>query len=418
MRGSLEATTALRESSCRAVCYFEVPKTWLPTAQLPETDLVPEIRKRARAVVQFYNRMNAGDDLLVKLLLDQHPDVDFRVPLRYPESSLALKPNAQVLPPTLLHRAWDRYEHRLRIPSWARANNLRIRRLSQQSDAVVHIGGSIFIEHAGSQDHWRRELAYYKTLRVPYFIIDANFGPFVSPAYPAVVEEILAGAADVCVRDRQTFKRFEHIPNIRLAPDAAFATLPPSHIPAREESAAVISAMDFSRRDPDLANKYESSLATVVRQLVRDGERIRLVSFCDYQGDLDAAMRIVERAKLTSVSSEMVEILPYTGDIDRVLSVVSSATRVVGSRFHAIVLGLAFGVPTFPVVYSDKSIQMLQDAGMAGPFASVDDPPSGEDWDRIPALQLAPDDRTKLRVAAMLQFEGTQSFFGDLVGAL
>lgn len=363
-----------------------------------------------KAVVQYYNRSNAGDDLLVRVLVDRFEGGQFLVPTRDGNSSLADRGNVTPLTRSFARRGVEFLQHR--VPALRSGkNNVQLERASRNADALIHIGGSIFIEHPNSQDHWKRERDYYRRLRVPYYILDANFGPFISESYPSLVKDILAGAADVCVRDEATFNRFQDLANIRLAPDAAFATPSPPR-GERAESTVSISVMSFSKTEPERHAAYEAQLAAFVRERVRAGQAVRLLSFCAFQGDLDAAQRIRQSANLSENETSRVSVHDYRGDLDALLSEIADSDLIVGTRFHATVLGLTFGVPTLPIAYSAKTTNMLRSIGVESGAQSL---ASGHELDLDPsrAVMLSVGERAALRRAADGQFDGLVSTFGE-----
>lgn len=48
------------------------------------------------------------------------------------------------------------------------------------------------------------------------------------------------------------------------------------------------------------------------------------------------------------------------------LQCISNSSIVICSRFHATILGILAGKPVIPIVYSDKTIHMLNDIGFKG----------------------------------------------------
>jgi colanic acid/amylovoran biosynthesis protein len=60
-----------------------------------------------------------------------------------------------------------------------------------------------------------------------------------------------------------------------------------------------------------------------------------------------------------------VSALYYDGsNYQQLCSCISSAACLVATRFHSLVLGLAYNIPTIPICYSNKALQLLQDLGL------------------------------------------------------
>ena len=64
--------------------------------------------------------------------------------------------------------------------------------------------------------------------------------------------------------------------------------------------------------------------------------------------------------------------LKYDGiNSKELLQAIAESEGVVTSRFHGVILGLAAGRPVFPVVYSDKTINVLNDMRFQGAYADI-----------------------------------------------
>jgi colanic acid/amylovoran biosynthesis protein len=357
-----------------------------------------------RAVVQFYNRQNLGDDLLVKLLVSRY-DTEFALP-RTASRSLSLHPGVTMIDRPMGSSLVDRVRSKLSIEPTR--NHPELARAARERDALIHIGGSIFIEHERALPFWEREAEYYATLRRPYFIIDANFGPYRSAKFPDLIRRILGEAEDVCLRDVESYERFADLGNVRLAPDAGFTIQPTTSDTVAD---AVISVMDLrSTHGEATANSYERACAEAVRSLVDSGKSVCLMSFCQFQGDAAAAERIRSLAGAPRPLASEVRIYEYSGDLDDAIGVLSNAGMIIGTRFHAIVIGLALGVPTLPIVYSRKTANMLNEIGYSGPIFDLT---AGNL--AAPLLESTPqalNDVESIRTRAELQFAGTDAYFG------
>ena len=88
--------------------------------------------------------------------------------------------------------------------------------LSKLSHAVVHIGGSIFIEPK------RWDSNDYRLPKAARFYLGSNFGPYRTEFFLENVERRLSIAKDVCFRDTYSYKLFSHLHNVRYAPDIMF----------------------------------------------------------------------------------------------------------------------------------------------------------------------------------------------------
>ena len=74
-----------------------------------------------------------------------------------------------------------------------------------------------------------------------------------------------------------------------------------------------------------------------------------------------------------------VRVLRYDGTNAREMTeAIAGSGSVIATRFHAAILALAAGRPVLPVLYSDKTLHVLQDLAFAGMMPDLRD---GTDWD-------------------------------------
>ena len=312
---------------------------------------------RDRVFVSFYDRGNLGDDLLFRVLVDRYPQVRFDyLEMGAGNGAFAHAPHADGWS---IVRYADGVLRRLRVPwrveRWAR------RRLIRRSRFAVRIGGSLYMERGA----WRLDADLDEELltsREGAFFVNGNFGPWRSEEFLARYAGVFSRAVDVTVRDRASREQLSGTPTVRLAPDLIFSIARPT-LPA-EPAGVVISVIDLSHRE-DLAAQqepYEAAVASLAEALLDAGEQVTLMSFCTYEGDEAAADRILDR--LGAGARGRVGTHYYRGDVDAALATIAGARTVVATRFHAMVLGLAFGCRVCSIAYSDKTVQALDDLGL------------------------------------------------------
>ena len=321
-----------------------------------------------RVAIQYYDRVNLGDDLLVALLMHGRND---EFSLRFPSGHtyFSTHPNVRRIRNISMWRRRMNVAGR-RLLNKTPVNNIEVLREANRSDVLVHIGGSIFIEHPQSAEHWRRERAYYAALDVPYLIIDANFGPYSSPSFPDLVGEVLAAASYVSLRDQTSFERFNHLPIVRYGVDLGFLTSEVG-VPSATGSDVVVSVMDMTDRvEPEQAAAYERFIRDEIHRHVQLGRSVTMMSFCLHQGDLTAIERIHD--KIAEPAREAVRVYSYRGDLEEALGLLKAAEWVVGTRLHASVIGLALGKRVLPVSYSQKTDEVLAGVGYTAPIMGPD----------------------------------------------
>ena len=79
--------------------------------------------------------------------------------------------------------------------------------------------------------------------------------------------------------------------------------------------------------------------------------------------------------------------IPVPTNADELTTAIAGSGAVIATRFHAAILALAAGRPVLPVVYSDKTIHVLEDLDFEGP---VYDLRRAEEWIWAPGICKAP----------------------------
>lgn len=294
-----------------------------------------------RSWLWAYAAGNLGDDLLISLIAQRFPSVDFDlVTFRWniPEGFEYDRLLAQHHNLHLCYR--DRI---VELPAFFKGAN----KLAHQ--AFVILGGSMFPENEGwkkvlrGQGQLIRSLAGGSTCRC---IIDSNFGPYSSSAFVRRYARFFRRFDDVCFRDDNSSGLFDS--PIRVEPDAAFALDPDEF--ARGDNGTVISVVGdkFGDRQSD----YVKLLRDFVVNAPVDARPFTFVSFCSEEGDVHAAHDLIECLPVDV--REYCALHSYQGDLRAMLDCIAGARYVLGTRFHSMVLGLVFGKPTITLSYSKK----------------------------------------------------------------
>ncbi len=311
-------------------------------------------------LLRFYNEHNLGDDLLAWILASSIA-ADFVVVGKRLPASLVGLPNVSLESPRLRDIVLERLAQRLKLPI---RNNFVIRHAAKRCDLMAYVGGSIFIERDATVNHWRGELKFYRALPIPYVILDANFGPYVSEGFPALVDNVLGGSAATVLRDQQSFDLFSEHNQVALGPDLAFG-LETAGFPPQRHSSLLVSVMDLSKAGhPNAVGEYEQAIAARVSEVAGAGRDVTLIGFCASEGDEAAAIRIF--SLLPESARRHTHVWIYDGDLQSALGFIANADEIIATRFHAVVLALAFEKHVLPIIYSSKTTQMLDDAGFCG----------------------------------------------------
>ena len=305
-----------------------------------------------------YDRQNLGDDLFVHTIVRRYPDAQFYmwsdVKNRRTYSCL---PNLKVVDKDspLVHLL-----HSLRPSLAARYKAW----LEQRCNAVVYIGGSIFMEY----HNWETICTWWEwTARNrPFYVLGANFGPWHTEAYRAKMAEIFTDCRDVCFRDKYSAGLFPGI--VRQAPDILFS-YPMPKVPV-EENQVFVSVINCAGRDEshnlnDCDGRYVANMARLLRQLLDAGKDLVLASFCKEEGDEEGIRKILDA--MNCGNDPRIRVLCYDGtNAEELTRAIAGSGSVIATRFHATILAMAAGRPVLPIVYSDKTRHVLDDLGFSG----------------------------------------------------
>ncbi len=308
-----------------------------------------------KAFLYAYDKVNLGDDLFIEMLVNRYPKVQFYM-WSTPE-------NRRVFSDLKNLHIWDpegwfpRFLRKLRPSLGARWTAFP----KDRCDCCIYIGGSIFQEY----DTWPHIVNWwqYHSRHYPFYVLGANFGPWHTPEYQQGMAEAFRNLKDLCFRDQYSHNLFPDCS--RVAPDILFAQEFPN---VKSKKQVFISAIDCQNGPNGLhsaAAHYEHCLAEMAMDYVSHGYEVIFASFCKAEGDEDTCLRLQNALKDRGAESRT---LFYTGsNREEMLREIAASAFVVGTRFHACVLGLAAGKPVLPILYSDKTKNMLKDIGFSGP---------------------------------------------------
>jgi colanic acid/amylovoran biosynthesis protein len=203
---------------------------------------------------------------------------------------------------------------------------------------------------------------------------------------------------------------FQNMAHVRQAPDVVF-NLDVSGYRADEKSVG-ISVIDLSTR-PDLKqfqNGYFNKLSEFASRYLEQGLNVKLLSFCERQGDRRAANALYDR--LGDQWGRRVRIINYEGDIDAFLSEFSACQVIVGTRFHSVVLALLLRQNLVPVIYSDKTYSLLSDLNLANHSYRIEDIDKVDVDQVISAAKNAKPIDESIVLEAEKQFQELDRFLG------
>lgn len=322
-----------------------------------------------KVFVKAYTENNLGDDLFVYMLAKRYPNCEFLVPcsIRYRKPFRAVE-NITFVP---IIPFIDGVLSRMGISLRVKRNYYR--KLMAECDATIHIGGSLFIEYMFPH----AEIAQYARdiqASQSYYLLGSNFGPFETEAFYEQVHQLFAQMDDVCVRDDYTYQLFKDLDTVRLAPDIVFGLEPKAYLveSKSKQERIVISVIRLKGRPglEEVQELYEDKIRQLTLALIDEGYEVVLMSFCRAEGDEEVIQRIHGKLKQADVTKQVMT-YAYHDNIEEALAVIGSASGVVASRFHALVLAWVLDCHVYPLIYSPKMTQVMADVGFEGDYTEI-----------------------------------------------
>lgn len=311
-----------------------------------------------KAFLYAYDRQNLGDDLFVHTITGRYPNTQFYMwsdPKN--QETFSCLPNLKVIDKD---SGFVHFLHKLRPSLVARYRAW----LEKRCDAVVYIGGSIFMEYP----NWEQLCTWweYEAQNRPFYVLGANFGPYHTEGYREKMAEIFANCRDVCFRDRYSADLFPGL--VRQAPDILFGyPMPKATVKPNQVFVSVINCAgrDESHDLKDHDGRYVANMAALLQQLLDGGKSLILASFCKEEGDEEGIRKIL--TAMGAQNDPRIRTLFYDGtNAEALTTAIAESAGVIATRFHAVILAMAAGRPVLPILYSDKTKHVLEDLDFCG----------------------------------------------------
>lgn len=303
-----------------------------------------------------YFHENLGDDLFFHILTRRYPQHRFYV-LAHGDHAQAYQGASNVIVHSQgkLLRGVDKVLSKL-SPRLSLGNLY-----GSTKDLSILIGGSMFQElFDDGSDLKRLKLMPQNHNRL--YILGINYGPAKTQAHLEACRAYLGTATDVCFRDKTSYRLFQELANTRVGNDIVFGIGKLCPAPVEKENTCIIAPIDFSAK-PSLAPYKQHYLDFLTQQILEQqamGRRVKLMSFCRWEGDENAIGELLEQCP--DQARTQIDTIFYDGqNWQDLCAAIGASSYVIATRFHSMVLALAYGVPTAVISYSNKTRQLLED---------------------------------------------------------
>lgn len=317
-----------------------------------------------KVLLKAYFNNNLGDDLFVKVILDRYKN-NFYV---YSSKSYSVFSNYKNI--FFCANRFTQIVDKFMRKIVKKFNYTEIKNKTKY-DALVYVGGSLFMEtEKQNLMFWKNELKQYKKNCIDSYIIGSNFGPYAHTEFLDLMSEnVIKNVKDICFRDKYSYELFKEKNNVRYAPDILLSLKNDGEKEKCDDVHKVLfSIIDPSRKvSNSLVHNYNENILNLVKYFEKLHYHITFMSFCKNEGDERYISELIEKYNLN------VEQYNYHENIDEAVDIIKDVDIIVGSRFHANVLGLAFEKKIIPFAYSDKTINLLKDINYNAPIYDIRD---------------------------------------------
>lgn len=333
-----------------------------------------------KVFVKFFPEINLGDDLFLKILFERYPQILFVIKAREKYKDIFKNyPNVQIIEEKSLKRSCFSQQFKkvylsalrfLRPSAYIKAIKEDIRKkyetILQDCDVFLSIGGSIFMQRKMLPTYGHIELYKFVNRNCRHsFYIGCNFGPYIKESYRKNLADIFKESDDVCFRDQFSWEKFSNLNNVRYAPDVVF-NLETTKVQKTENSVGFSIIKPRGKTD---VNSYIENYASLIQYYINKEEQIFLFSFCSKQEDDKTIEDILKLVK----SNRNITKVYYKGNIDEFIHIYSKVEKMYCGRFHSMILSMLFQQNFFPIIYSEKMTNVLDDLGYSGSVVNMKD---------------------------------------------
>lgn len=335
-------------------------------------------------LVRAYTHCNLGDDLFLKVLIERFPQVKFRIivddlnlysKIFNQYQNIAIVKNVTF---SLLERIYLKsisfISKKIKKEIIKKYYKKYYTNEYNESDVYLYIGGSLFMENISGDDLADEidKLITSVFFDKPKFIIGANFGPFYSSKYKDFYKNIFLKYQDVCFRDTYSLGVFKELSNIRMCPDVVFQLQFPT-VTDKESNSIGFSLIDISQRKQLMmfTEEYKRFIFLTIQKSLENNKKVYMFSFCKQEGDENVIDSILCLLPLNL--REKVNIVSYNGNIDDFLFIYSKVETMFCTRFHSMIISSLFNQNIFPIMYSEKMKNVLQDLNYEGLSSNIAD---------------------------------------------
>lgn len=320
-------------------------------------------------LLDIYLEKNLGDDLFLESILTRYPEHHFYIFSQLDYAIFEKKYfNLHIVK---LNKYVNYFQAKLN-----KKNTFKQKFIQKQNiEALVCVGGSIFIEFDGWEKLYSERLSlwqYMKEQQKQVFVIGSNFGPYTSDTFFEQYDQAFKFVEDICFRDTYSYDLFKNRTNVRQEADVIMSYQINSYVSNEEEDSVGISVINLANRKKlaTYQGEYISKIVSIVNDFTLKGKTVHLLSFCEREGDEEVSELILNQV---TERKEQIEKLYYKGNIDEFLKRFATIKQIITCRFHSIILSVLFDKEFYSLIYSDKSSNFINDYHLNSNMKSIEE---------------------------------------------
>ena len=320
--------------------------------------------------VDAYLAFNLGDDLFIDILSKRYPNTNFELNYlgKAYRNFVCKYGNLKTRKYNIIDKILEKVNLKETVYNY--------KEIASRNDALLFIGGAIFREeeyHNTLYNYRIKLIKAFKELKKPVFILGANFGPVETEQFILDYKYLFKYCDDVCFRDEYSYNIFKDMSNVRKESDIVFQLKLKEIQKNKNKEIIGISIIDVNHKQglADYEDIYIKEMIRIIKYIIYSNKRCSLISFCESEGDLNTINKIIN--KLDEIEKKNIIIYNYNGNIDEILKVISEFNLFISARFHGNIIAQLMNIPNIPIIYSEKTSNMLKDIGFKGKTVNVKD---------------------------------------------
>ena len=191
------------------------------------------------------------------------------------------------------------------------------------------------------------------------YCLGCNMEPLDSPIKRFLIRKKLNKFKLITCRDRASYGWLCHNtskPKIHYLPDILFS-IPEEWIPRQDDPKMLGIAMMHRGGDREDCAYYQAMAEAADEWIKSTGNGVILMAFDTGKEDDLVACRAVQALMQFPEKAQIVG----HRDGTEILTAFAKCERIIGARFHSMVLALRMGIPFFPVIYREKMRNLILD---------------------------------------------------------